>query len=131
MAIHGDPSNLLPNVMDSYVAHAIPLHRENLFGIFYIILLASRCDVTDERTEPKPLTPVHNKLLPVLSALTLSLAYDPEMASLLLLLHLLPPPPGGPKCLRVSASDAVERFVVFHKVIMLRTFPGMCVCVFF
>ncbi|KAJ8389229.1 hypothetical protein AAFF_G00122490 [Aldrovandia affinis] len=41
--------------------------------------------------------------------------YNPEMASLLLLLHLLPPPPGGPKSPKVSAWDAVERLVVFHK----------------
>ncbi|KAJ8346522.1 hypothetical protein SKAU_G00279230 [Synaphobranchus kaupii] len=41
--------------------------------------------------------------------------YDQEMASLLLLLHLLPPPPGGPKSPEISASDAVERLVVFHK----------------
>ncbi|XP_059213204.1 uncharacterized protein LOC131991716 isoform X2 [Centropristis striata] len=41
--------------------------------------------------------------------------YDQEMASLLLLLYLLPPPPGGSKCPKISASDAVERLVVFHK----------------
>ncbi|KAJ8381346.1 hypothetical protein SKAU_G00021240 [Synaphobranchus kaupii] len=41
--------------------------------------------------------------------------YDQEMASLLLLLHLLPPPLGGPKSPKISASDAVERLVVFHK----------------
>ncbi|XP_032413320.1 uncharacterized protein LOC116730938 [Xiphophorus hellerii] len=37
------------------------------------------------------------------------------MASLLLLLHLLPPQPGGQKSPKISASDAVERLVVFHK----------------
>ncbi|XP_049930796.1 uncharacterized protein LOC126408987 [Epinephelus moara] len=42
-------------------------------------------------------------------------AYDQEMASLLLLIHLLPPPPGGPKSPKISACDAVERLVVFHK----------------
>ncbi|XP_056451866.1 uncharacterized protein LOC130386969 isoform X3 [Gadus chalcogrammus] len=41
--------------------------------------------------------------------------YDQEMASLLLLLHLLPPPPGGLKSPKISASDALERLVVFHK----------------
>ncbi|XP_029598007.1 uncharacterized protein LOC115180226 isoform X3 [Salmo trutta] len=41
--------------------------------------------------------------------------YDQEMASLLLLLHLLPPPPGGLKSPKISACDAVERLVVFHK----------------
>ncbi|XP_045897842.1 uncharacterized protein LOC123965332 [Micropterus dolomieu] len=41
--------------------------------------------------------------------------YDQEMASLLLLIHLLPPPPGGPKSPKISACDAVERLVVFHK----------------
>ncbi|KAL4007964.1 hypothetical protein ACER0C_001816 [Sarotherodon galilaeus] len=41
--------------------------------------------------------------------------FDQDMASLLLLLHLLPPPPGGPKYQKISASDAVERLVVFHK----------------
>ncbi|RVE61679.1 hypothetical protein OJAV_G00174860 [Oryzias javanicus] len=41
--------------------------------------------------------------------------YDNEMASLLLLLHLLPPTPGGPKAPKISASDAVEKLVVFHK----------------
>ncbi|XP_056451871.1 uncharacterized protein LOC130386974 [Gadus chalcogrammus] len=41
--------------------------------------------------------------------------YDQEMVSLLLLLHLLPPPPGGLKSPKISASDAVERLVVFHK----------------
>lgn len=41
--------------------------------------------------------------------------YDDEMASLLLLIHLLPPPPGGPKAPKISASDAVERLVVYHK----------------
>ncbi|XP_056443483.1 uncharacterized protein LOC130380340 isoform X2 [Gadus chalcogrammus] len=45
--------------------------------------------------------------------------YDQEMASLLLLLHLLPPPPGGLKSPKMSASDAVERLVVFHKVFIL------------
>ncbi|XP_035760249.1 uncharacterized protein LOC102797629, partial [Neolamprologus brichardi] len=34
---------------------------------------------------------------------------------LVTLLHLLPPPPGGPKYQKISASDAVERLVVFHK----------------
>ncbi|KAM4521767.1 LOW QUALITY PROTEIN: hepatic sodium/bile acid cotransporter [Odontesthes bonariensis] len=43
------------------------------------------------------------------------IAYDPEMASLLLLLHLLPSPPGGLKSPKISACDAVERLVVFHK----------------
>ncbi|KAM9754046.1 uncharacterized protein ACNS7B_007170 isoform 2-T2 [Menidia menidia] len=42
-------------------------------------------------------------------------SYDQEMASLLLLLHLLPPQPGGQKSPKISASDAVERLVVFHK----------------
>ncbi|CAL8238776.1 unnamed protein product, partial [Lota lota] len=46
---------------------------------------------------------------------SLSSAYDQEMASLLLLLHLLPPPPGGLKSPKISACDAVERLVVFHK----------------
>ncbi|RXN32932.1 hypothetical protein ROHU_004430 [Labeo rohita] len=41
--------------------------------------------------------------------------YDQEMSSLLLLIHLLPPPPGGPKSPKISACDAVERLVVFHK----------------
>ncbi|XP_038136807.1 uncharacterized protein LOC119780735 [Cyprinodon tularosa] len=41
--------------------------------------------------------------------------YDQEMASLLLLLHLLPPPPGGQKSSKISAWDAIERLVVFHK----------------
>lgn len=41
--------------------------------------------------------------------------YDKEMACLLLLLYLLPPPPGGPKNPKISASDAVEKLVVFHK----------------
>ncbi|XP_061749766.1 uncharacterized protein LOC133548848 [Nerophis ophidion] len=41
--------------------------------------------------------------------------YDHEMASLLLLIHLLPPPPGGPKSPKISACDAIERLVVFHK----------------
>ncbi|XP_056104256.1 uncharacterized protein LOC130083216 [Rhinichthys klamathensis goyatoka] len=41
--------------------------------------------------------------------------YDQEMASLLLLIHLLPPPPGGPKSPKISACDAVERLVIFHK----------------
>ncbi|KAM4547514.1 uncharacterized protein V3H82_021101 [Fundulus diaphanus] len=41
--------------------------------------------------------------------------YNQEMASLLLLLHLLPPPPGGQKFPKISACDAVERLVVFHK----------------
>ncbi|KAI4820802.1 hypothetical protein KUCAC02_028769 [Chaenocephalus aceratus] len=41
--------------------------------------------------------------------------YDQEMASLLLLIHLLPPPPQGPKAPQISAFDAVERLVVFHK----------------
>ncbi|XP_035801978.2 uncharacterized protein LOC111565451 [Amphiprion ocellaris] len=41
--------------------------------------------------------------------------YDKEMASLLLLLYLLPPPPGGPKSPKISACDAVEKLVVFHK----------------
>lgn len=50
---------------------------------------------------------------------SLSSAYDQEMASLLLLLHLLPPPPGGLKSPKISACDAVERLVVFHKVIIL------------
>ncbi|XP_077953082.1 uncharacterized protein LOC120811960 [Gasterosteus aculeatus] len=44
--------------------------------------------------------------------------YDQEMASLLLLLHLLPPPPGGLKSPKMSACDAVERLVVFHKSIL-------------
>lgn len=47
---------------------------------------------------------------------SLSSAYDHEMASLLLLVHLLPPPPGGPKSSKISACDAAERLVVFHKV---------------
>ncbi|XP_014867488.1 PREDICTED: uncharacterized protein LOC106932999 [Poecilia mexicana] len=38
-----------------------------------------------------------------------------SMASLLLLLHILPPQPGGQKSPKISASDAVERLVVFHK----------------
>nr|XP_054604582.1 uncharacterized protein LOC129165435 [Nothobranchius furzeri] len=42
-------------------------------------------------------------------------AYDQEMASLLLLIHLLPPPPGGQRSPKISACDAVERLVVFHK----------------
>ena len=50
---------------------------------------------------------------------SLSSAYNQEMASLLLLIHLLPPPPGGPKSPKISACDAVERLVVFHKVIIL------------
>ncbi|TDH05601.1 hypothetical protein EPR50_G00124110 [Perca flavescens] len=41
--------------------------------------------------------------------------YDQEMASLFLLLHLLPPPPGGLKSPKISACDAVERLVIFHK----------------
>ncbi|KAK6290859.1 hypothetical protein J4Q44_G00387410 [Coregonus suidteri] len=41
--------------------------------------------------------------------------YDQEMASLLLLLHLLPPPLRGLKSPKISACDAVERLVVFHK----------------
>ncbi|CAK6981099.1 uncharacterized protein LOC122832408 isoform X2 [Scomber scombrus] len=41
--------------------------------------------------------------------------YDQEMSALLLLLYLLPPPPGGPRFPKISASDAVERLVVFHK----------------
>ena len=48
----------------------------------------------------------------------LSSAYDQEITSLLLLVHLLPPPPGGPKSSKISACDAVQRLVVFHKVIM-------------
>jgi len=47
-------------------------------------------------------------------------AYDQDMASLLLLIHLLPPAPGGPKSPKISACDAIERLVVFHKVIILR-----------
>nr|XP_020470893.1 uncharacterized protein LOC109968746 isoform X2 [Monopterus albus] len=39
---------------------------------------------------------------------------DQEMASMLLLLHLLPPPPGQ-KSPKISASDAAERLVIFHK----------------
>ncbi|XP_070773831.1 uncharacterized protein [Enoplosus armatus] len=39
--------------------------------------------------------------------------YDQEMASLLLLIH--PPSPGVPKSPKISASDAVERLVIFHK----------------
>lgn len=35
------------------------------------------------------------------------------------LFHLLPPPPGGLKSPKISACDAVERLVVFHKVIIL------------
>nr|XP_054606922.1 uncharacterized protein LOC129167039 [Nothobranchius furzeri] len=41
--------------------------------------------------------------------------YDQEIASLLLLRHLLPSPPGGQRSPRISACDAVERLVVFHK----------------
>ncbi|KAK2868808.1 hypothetical protein Q7C36_000679 [Tachysurus vachellii] len=41
--------------------------------------------------------------------------YDQEMASLLLLIHLLPPPPGGQKSPNISACDAAERLVIFHK----------------
>ncbi|XP_060726533.1 uncharacterized protein LOC132846038 [Tachysurus vachellii] len=41
--------------------------------------------------------------------------YDQEMASLLLLIHLLPPPPGGQKSPKISACDAAERLVIFHK----------------
>ncbi|XP_023815113.1 uncharacterized protein LOC111948039 isoform X1 [Oryzias latipes] len=44
-----------------------------------------------------------------------AMTYDAEMASLLLLLYLLPPPPGGPKFPKISASDAVEKVIVFHK----------------
>ncbi|KAJ8351479.1 hypothetical protein SKAU_G00229550 [Synaphobranchus kaupii] len=52
---------------------------------------------------------------PTRSDLNEPTTYDQGMASLLLLLHLLPPPPGGPKSPKISASDAVERLVVFHK----------------
>ncbi|XP_054913542.1 uncharacterized protein LOC129377547 isoform X2 [Poeciliopsis prolifica] len=47
--------------------------------------------------------------------LTNTSSYDQEMASLLLLLHLLPPQPEGQKSPKISASDADERLVVFHK----------------
>lgn len=57
--------------------------------------------------------------LSVNSCDSLSSAYDQEMASLLLLIHLLPPSPGGQKSPKISACDAVERLVVFHKVIIL------------
>ncbi|KAK7879893.1 hypothetical protein WMY93_033442, partial [Mugilogobius chulae] len=42
-------------------------------------------------------------------------AYDHDMASLLLLIHLLPPPPGGSKNPKISATDAMERLITFHK----------------
>ncbi|RXN07740.1 hypothetical protein ROHU_032174 [Labeo rohita] len=41
--------------------------------------------------------------------------YNQEMSSLLLLINLLPPPPGGLKSPKISACDAAERLVVFHK----------------
>ncbi|XP_039464811.1 uncharacterized protein LOC120438476 [Oreochromis aureus] len=43
-----------------------------------------------------------------------SSAFEQEMASLLVLLHLLPPP-GGQRSPKISASDARQRLVVFHK----------------
>ncbi len=50
---------------------------------------------------------------------SLSSVYNQEMPSLLLLIHLLPLPPGGLKSPKISVCDAVERLVVFHKVIIL------------
>ncbi|KAL4009010.1 hypothetical protein ACER0C_002862 [Sarotherodon galilaeus] len=41
-------------------------------------------------------------------------AFEQEMASLLVLLHLLPPP-GGQRSPKISASDASQRLLVFHK----------------
>ncbi len=40
------------------------------------------------------------------------------MATLLLLLHLLPPSPGK-KVSKISASDAINRLVVYQKVMWL------------
>ncbi|CAI5682797.1 unnamed protein product [Oreochromis niloticus] len=43
-----------------------------------------------------------------------STTFEQEMASLLVLLHLLPPP-GGQRSPKISASDASQRLLVFHK----------------
>ncbi|KAG9354984.1 hypothetical protein JZ751_001697 [Albula glossodonta] len=43
------------------------------------------------------------------------LGWDSDMASVLLLVHLLPPPPGGRKSAKISAREAVDRVVQFHK----------------
>ncbi|XP_030581778.1 uncharacterized protein LOC115777891 [Archocentrus centrarchus] len=48
-----------------------------------------------------------------------SLDYQPEwdsdMASFLLLLHILPPQPAKKKMLKISAAQAIDHLVVFHK----------------
>lgn len=49
----------------------------------------------------------------------LILDWDSDMATLLLLLHLLPPSPGK-KVSKISASDAINRLVVYQKVMRLR-----------
>ncbi|XP_063759618.1 uncharacterized protein LOC134877873 [Eleginops maclovinus] len=41
--------------------------------------------------------------------------WDSDMASLLLLLHLLPPTAGRKRRTKISASDAVDKMVHFHK----------------
>ncbi len=42
--------------------------------------------------------------------------WDSDLSTLLLLVHLLPPSAGRKMAAKISASDAVEKLVVFHKV---------------
>ena len=42
--------------------------------------------------------------------------WDSDMASLLLLLHILPPQPNKKKTQKISAAQAMDHLVVFHKV---------------
>ncbi|XP_072574593.1 uncharacterized protein [Paramormyrops kingsleyae] len=41
--------------------------------------------------------------------------WDSNLATLLLLVHLLPPQPGGKRAAKISAADAADRLVVYHK----------------
>lgn len=50
---------------------------------------------------------------------TLFVDWDSDMASLLLLLHLLPPQAGKKRVSKISACEAVDRLVLYHKVISI------------
>ncbi|KAL4008953.1 hypothetical protein ACER0C_002805 [Sarotherodon galilaeus] len=53
------------------------------------------------------------KVIQEIIKMILQVTFEQEMASLLVLLHLLPPP--GQRSPKISASDASQRLVVFHK----------------
>ncbi|KAL4008910.1 hypothetical protein ACER0C_002762 [Sarotherodon galilaeus] len=54
------------------------------------------------------------KVVQKIIKMILQVTFEQEMASLLVLLHLLPPP-GGQRSPKISASDASQRLLVFHK----------------